>query len=73
MIELVLKLLGTGLSLWESKEKTKYLDKLVSLKKDYYEEINKPYEERDDAKLSNIDFELKLMAEAFAAQVQVTK
>lgn len=67
MIESVIALLQTGLGLWASKEKTKYIDKLLSLKRDYYEEINRPYEERDNAKLDSITFELRILGDSFVA------
>ena len=66
MTELILKLLGTGLSLWESKEKRKYLDKYIRLKREYYEEVNS---ERPN--MANLDFlthELSLLATAFSSQ-----
>ena len=68
MIESVLKILGAGLSLWESKEKRKYLDKYLILRKRYYEESlqNPP----DDAILDGIELELQLLGEAFAAKVE---
>lgn len=69
MTEAYLKVLGAALSIWESKEKTKYIDKLVSLKKDYYEEINKPRDQQSDAVLDNLKFELQLVGTAYAASV----
>lgn len=66
-IGLVLKILHTGLSLWEHKEKNKYLDKLVKLKKEFYAEYSKPIGIRSDAALDDIEFELRLIAEAWAA------
>lgn len=67
MIESFLKVLGTGLEIWASKEKTKYIDKYMSLKKDWYEEINKPEDQRSAAVLDNIRFELELLGAAFSA------
>jgi hypothetical protein len=69
MFESLLVVLGAGLQLWLSKEKTKYVDKLISLKKDYYEESNKPFDLRSDAVLDNLEFELRILGTAFAANV----
>ena len=67
MFSALATVLGAGLQLWGSKERTKYLDKLTRLKKEYYEEENS--DEPDDARLDNLEFELRLMGEAFSAQV----
>ena len=63
MISLIFDVLKVGLGLWQSKEKRKYMDKLLALKRDYYEEYNK--EDRDDAVLDNLEFELKLLSDSF--------
>lgn len=67
MIDSLFKVLGSGLSLWESKEKRKYVDKLIALEKEYYEEYNK--EISDDAVLDNIRYELQFLGSAFSAKV----
>jgi len=67
MIDSLFKVLGSGLALWESKEKRKYVDKLIALKKEYYEEYNK--EISDDAVLDNIRYELQFLGEAFSSKV----
>ncbi len=67
MTELVFKLLSSGLSLWESKEKRKYLDKVIDLKKRWYLEINK--DDSDDSVLDSIELELRILAETFSSQV----
>ena len=59
--------LGAGLSLWGSKEKRKYQDRLMNLQRNYYEEDNK--DRPDMATLDNIEFELLLLSRAFSAQV----
>lgn len=70
MVELVLGLLGSTLSLWESKEKTKYIDKYIKLQREYYNEVNK--EIFDDAVLDNINFELRLLGEALNSAIAKT-
>ena len=67
MIEVLFKVLGSGLAIWESKEKRKYLDELISLEKDYYAEYNK--EISDDAVLDGIRFKLQLIGKAFSSKV----
>jgi len=62
--------LKAGLSLWDHKEKHKYIDKVLKLEKDYYEEDNK--ERPDHARLDNIDWELRLICEVFSSKVGKT-
>lgn len=69
MFELVMQVLSAGLNIWQDKEKTKYIDKLAKIKEQYYVEINKPFDQRDNAALDNLQFELRLAAESFAASV----
>lgn len=69
MTEAFLKLLGSALSIWDSKEKTKYQDKYQKLMKDWYEENNKPDWERSNAVLDNIEFELRVLGNSFSAQI----
>ena len=69
MIGALFQSLAAGLSLWQSSEKRKYLDKLISLKRDYYEEFNKGPSVRSDAILDNIQFELQLISLAFSSAV----
>ncbi len=70
MIGTIFTLLKTGLSLWEHKEKNKYIEKALRLEKEYYEESKKPDSERDNAKLDNIEFELHLLTVSFSALTQ---
>jgi len=60
--------LKSGLSLWESKESRKYIDKVLELEKEYYEESNKS--RVDMAKLDRIDFELRVVGEAFNSDLK---
>ena len=46
-------------------EKHRYEDNILKLKKEYYEEFNKPETEISDNRLDDIDLELRLTAEAF--------
>jgi len=69
MFEVLAKALAAGLSLWESKEKRKYLDKLMELKSDWYEEYNKGPGYRSNAVLDNLELELRILAVAFSTSV----
>lgn len=62
----VLEVLKAGLGLWQSKEKRKYIDRLMKLEKRLYEEEARPYDEKDMAVIGNIHFDLMLLARAFA-------
>jgi hypothetical protein len=59
--------LASALSIWDHKEKNKYIDKLISLKKDYNAEFNKSPANRSDAVLDNLEFELRLLCSGFVA------
>lgn len=65
-VSVILEILKSGLSLWDSKEKTKYIDKLMKIEKEIYEEESKPLEERDQAVIDNLNFDLLLVSRAFA-------
>ncbi len=70
MILQIISLLSAGLTLWSDKEKNKYIDKLIELKKKYYEESNKLEADRDDAVMDNILFELKILSDSFVTSVK---
>lgn len=63
--ELIMKVLEQGLLLWNTSESNKYLDKLIKLKKGWYEEYNKPLDERSDVKLDTIELQLKILCQSF--------
>lgn len=67
MFELVFQVLAAGLGLWQSTEARKYQDRLIKLKKDWYDEFNRPYEDRDHAVLDNIERELRIIGDAFSS------
>ena len=67
MIEALTGALKSGLSLWESKESRKYIDRVIKLEKEYYEEDNK--DRPDMALLDNIEFQLRLISHSFSSQV----
>ena len=67
MIDTIFQILATALDIWDNHEKTKYIDKLMSLKKDYYEETNKPADSRSDAAIDDIVFNIRLLGLAFSS------
>jgi hypothetical protein len=62
---LVFGVLEQALKLWNSKESSKYLDKMIKLKKEWYEEYNKPLDDRSDVKLDNIELQLRILCQSF--------
>lgn len=71
MFTSLLKALGAGLSIWEHKEKNKYVKKLYELEKKYYEETNKP--DYDNAVIDNLEFDICLLSRGFASEVEQSK
>lgn len=64
---LAFKILEKGLTLWQSKEKRKYLDRLIKLKKEWYEEYRRA--DRSQLTLDGIERELRIIAESFASDI----
>lgn len=60
MFNIILGIVEAALSIWASKLRQKYIDKVEQIKRDYYAEINKPENERSDAVLDNLEFELRI-------------
>lgn len=69
MFEALLTVLGAGLSIWDHKEKTKYVEELMDLKRSWYEEFNKPENIRSDAALDNIEFRMRVLGLGFASEI----
>ena len=64
-LNLALGILKEGLKLWNSKEASKYLDRVIKLEKEYHEEMAKPSDERSDLKLDSIMLELQILSQSF--------
>jgi arsenate reductase-like glutaredoxin family protein len=64
-LSLALGVLKEALTLWNHKESTKYLERVIKLEKDYYEELNKPLDDRSDYKLDSIMLELTIISRSF--------
>lgn len=61
LVDAILKLLGSGLAIWELKEKDKYVKKyqeILERKRDY---DNTPDNKKDDLVYDNIEFELYVL------------
>lgn len=69
MLGEIIKVLGAGLSLWNHKEANKYRDRLIGLEREWREETAKPREKQSDARLDNIEFEIRILAKSFAGSV----
>lgn len=66
MVEALMSLVGSTIELLVVKEKNKYRDKWLRLKRDYYEEKNKA--DPDMAVLDNIEFELFLLSSTVSVE-----
>jgi hypothetical protein len=62
---LILGVLKEGLKLWNAKEANKYLDRVLKLEKEYFDELKKPYGQRSQLTLDECLLELRGIAENF--------
>lgn len=65
LFTLLLPVLEQGLALWNSKEKSKYIDRIVKLKKRRLDAYNSSPRRHDI--IDDCDDELRILAESFAA------
>jgi hypothetical protein len=65
-LALFAEVLVQGLKLLNAKDSTKYVDKVIKLKKEYYNELLKQQKDRSDLKLDSILDELRIIAKTFA-------
>lgn len=73
-------ILDSAMSIWESKEKTKYIDSKIKLEKEFYEEYNKPIHKpgesgkgkRSDAKLDDYQLQLRILVNNAAAAIRAS-
>lgn len=64
-LNLALSILKEGLVLWNHKESNKYLERVIKLESEYYEELNKPLDARSDYTLDSIMLELTIISKSF--------
>lgn len=69
-VSVVLDLVRSGLGIWESKEKHKYIDRFLKLEKSLYEEEARDAKERDQAVIDNLHFDLMLFSRAFGSEIR---
>lgn len=62
-------ILASALSIWDSKEKTKYIDEKIRLEKRFYEEYNKDLAIRSDAVLDDVQLQLRILCNNVAAAI----
>jgi hypothetical protein len=70
MTNIIAPLLGIAegyLKLRNKKEERKYLDEIIWLRKELYEETNKLEEDRNFARIDNIKHRLRIVIESVAA------
>jgi hypothetical protein len=70
MIAVLFGVLSEGLKLWNSRESTKYLDEVLQLEKEWYEEYNKPIAQRSNANLDDIELRLHLIGKHFISSLR---
>lgn len=73
VVEIILGLLETALSIWDNAAKTTYINQVTALRQQYYTEFNLPDAQRDDAVLDNIVFQLNNLAAGFMAEVNASQ
>lgn len=66
----LLGIISAVLDLVVLKEKRKYIDEKLAIEKAYYDEQNKPPELRSDAVLDTLEFRLRILAAALAADLK---
>lgn len=63
MISTIFKILEYALSIGEEKYRSRYLDRVIKLKKQYYQEVNKNEADQNFAILDNITNELRIITD----------
>lgn len=64
-LSLALSILKEGLKLWNNKEATKYIDRVIKLEMEYNDEMSKPLDERSDYRIDSILLELRIISQSF--------
>lgn len=73
-------ILDSAFSIWNSKEKTKYIDEKIKIERDFYEEYNKPIHipgqsgegKRSDAKLDDYFKQLCILSNNAATAIRAS-
>ena len=69
LVTALFSIVGSALSIWDTKEKRKYLDKYIQLQKDYNEAINRSDDQWNDARIDSILFDLRLLVSAINSEI----
>jgi len=64
-LSVILGVLKEGLKLWNTKDSTKYLDRIIKLEKDYNEELSRPENDRSQLFLDQCLHDIRIIAENF--------
>jgi hypothetical protein len=64
-LTLILGILKEGLKLWNAKESNKYIDQVIKLEKEYYDELSRPEDERSQLTLDKCLHDISIIAENF--------
>lgn len=64
-LTLILGILKEGLKLWNAKESNKYIDQVIKLEKEYYEELSKSEDDRSQLTLDKCLHDIAIIAENF--------
>jgi len=70
VVESILSILDSILNIVEEKVRRKYIDKFYNLQKEWYELNKVPQDERDNARLDAIMFELQLIFRDLASELK---
>ncbi len=73
MIQIALEAISAALGLWKSKESRKYADRILELRMDYNEEMDKDESIRDNGRIDFIDRELRIVWEAISVAIKSEK
>lgn len=66
----ILELVGSVLSIIDTKLKQKYVDRKIELERAYFEARSAPENERDNALIDTLEFEIQLLAKAVLYEVK---
>jgi len=68
-IGIILEITRSTLSIWDSKQKRKYIDRFVKYQKELYEEESRSFDKRDQAVIDNLHFDIMLLSRAISSEI----
>jgi len=69
----LLQIIGAVLSIVADKVRRKYIDEYLELKQAWYDEYNRPREQRNNAALDTIKFRIVALSQTIAADKELAK